>query len=123
MKHVHTMIEDPLQLRKEILESALDSTEALKSMDSLKGMDTDMAVFRKQLKAMIKTLRISATRFRQSLPELPTEFRELKRLDQETLRPQQALPAREQPELFVSNRGKFEQDLESIREKIKALQM
>ena len=124
MQHIHTLIEDPMQLRKQILESALDSTEALKCTDSLKGLDNDMIIFRKQLKMMVKTLKMSIAKFQQSLPDLPPEFKEIKRPEQNQVAAQ--LPERQviaRPELFISEREKFEQDLETIRDKIKALQM
>ena len=124
MQHIHTLIEDPMQLRKQILESALDSTEALKCTDSLKGLDNDMIIFRKQLKMMVKTLKMSIAKFQQSLPDLPPEFKEIKRPEQNQVAAQ--LPERTmitRPELFIPEREKFEQDLETIRDKIKALQM
>ncbi len=124
MQHIHTLIEDPMQLRKQILESALDSTEALKCTDSLKGLDNDMIIFRKQLKVMVKTLKMSIAKFQQSLPDLPPEFKEIKRPEQnQTVAqlPERTMIAR--PELFISERDRFEQDLETIRDKIKALQM
>ena len=119
MKHMHTVIEDSLQLRKQLLESALDSTEALKNAETLKSMEGDMIIFRKQLKAMVKTLRLSVTKVQQCLPEIPPEFKQQKAVQQTAVAEE---PLVQQQDLFSSQRDHFDQDLESIREKIKALQ-
>ncbi len=119
MRHIHTLIEDPLQLRKKILESALHSTEALKNVDSILQVDGDMRVFRKELKMMVKTLRNSVNKLQLSLPGLPSEF----------TAPQLAVnknDAQEQPPadqivMALPDRNQIEADLEDIRKKIRML--
>jgi len=120
MRHMHTVIEDPLQLRKQILESALCSTEAAKSMETLRTISEDMIVFRKQLKAMVKTLKMSMSKVQQSLPELPQEFREQSKPAEQ---PEHEEPAvvKEQS-LFLSGREQFQDDLEGLRERIRSLE-
>lgn len=117
---MHTVIEDSLQLRKQLLESALDSTEALKNAETLKVMEGDMIIFRKQLKTMIKTLKLSVTKVQQCLPEIPPEFKQQKPVQQDVAPKQETFV--QQSDLFTSQRDRFDQDLETIREKIKGLQ-
>lgn len=122
MKHMHTVIEDPLQLRKEILESALESTKALQSTEALKSMGSDMAMFRKELKMMVKTLKSSANALHQVLPALPPEFHEKRgeELKRGLERPVPSEQGSEQPSLSLA-RSTWERDLEEIRQKIKTL--
>ncbi len=122
MKHIHTLIEDPLQLRKQILESALDSTEALKCSDAVKGFERDMIVFRRELRMMMKHLRGSVIKLEQVLPPLPKEFYEkdlspllFKKEDDERASP------RVHPEFFISQREQLERDLDEIRSKVRSL--
>ncbi len=120
LKHMHTVIEDPLQLRKQLLESALCSAEALKNVEMMKTMSDDMIVFRKQLKMMAKTLRASVGKFQQCLPDLPPEFKEQQREEQPVVEGRE--PVQERPMLLLDDQDTFKKDLESLRDRIRSLE-
>ena len=123
MRHIHTKLPDPLQLRKDILESALESGKAVQSAQALKAIDLDMVTFRKELKTMMKVLKSAASKLNQSLPPLPPEFKEEKPVTVKTASlPGPVPPIRRMPATYAPERNTFKDDLEEIRQKIKALE-
>lgn len=119
---MHTVIEDPLQLRKQLLESALCSAEALKNVEMMRTMSDDMIIFRKQLKLMAKTLRASVGKFQQCLPDLPPEFKEQQSEEQPRVEHSEPAPVHEKPTLLLGDQDTFKKDLESLRDRIRSLE-
>mgnify|MGYP001607475821 CR=1 FL=1 len=125
MKHIHTLIQDPLQLRKHILESALDSTQAMKSVETVKSMEQDSTVFRKELRLMMKTLKSSIQKLQTALPPLPAEFntptRESEPERKEISTIKERLPVREKQTMTLFAREHVREDLDDIKERISSL--
>lgn len=126
MKHIHTLIQDPLQLRKHLLESALDSTQAMKSVETVKSMESDSTIFRKELRLMMKTLKSSVQKLQTSLPPLPAEFtaslREVEPERKEISTLKERLSVRErQPMTTLFAREHAREELDDIKERISSL--
>ena len=108
MKRIHTLIHQPLELRKQVLEAALDAAEVMKSIDSVQQFDNDGTDLRKQLKTMAQNLQVSFKKLQQELPEVPSEF--VKNRD---VQPTTTSASPYQQKLY--------QDIEEIRKKLKQL--
>jgi|GEM_PF-4679773 hypothetical protein len=122
MKNIHTLIQDPLQLRKHLLESALDSTQAMKSVETVKSMETDSLVFRKELRLMMKTLKNSVQKLQTALPPLPSEFNTPSRepeSEKKTLMAKERIPVSEKVTLFAKEHVR--EDLDDIKQRISTL--
>ena len=110
MENIHTQIDNPLLLRKQMLEAALVATETLRLRDNMKGFGEEKKIFRTQLKEMLKDMRKEMGAFTKIIPRLPEEFRaamlESGVASFETLRP---------------SRSNIEKDLLSIRKRLDEL--
>ena len=74
MDYIHTRIDNPLELRKKILESAIDSTEVMRSAENILRFDEDSRMFRKELKEFMLKLTKETDTLLRVLPPVPKEF-------------------------------------------------
>src|SRR3989344_1065458 len=109
MKHVHTRIEDPLELRKDILEAALDATEAMKSVEIVAQLKDDTTIFTQQFKNMSRDLQKAFKDFEKSFPTIPQELHETQQQEQPKKQVVQPRPT------------SLDSDLNELREKIRQL--
>ena len=71
---IHTRIDKPLELRRDLLEAAIDSTEILKSYQKLKQLDEDRKGLKIEAKTLLKELSGTTLNFEKLLPGLPEDF-------------------------------------------------
>ena len=62
MEHIHTRIDNPLELRKDILEAAIEATEMIRANDRILELDKDRQIFKKEIAGMMTDLRASVTK-------------------------------------------------------------
>lgn len=110
MEHIHTKIDSPLELRKQILESAIDADDMMKNCNSIKQMVDDKDLFFNQIKELLKNLRSEVERFHDSLPPLPQEFKEepKKKVEQKS----------NKYSSYMNEREKLEKGLDDIRKRM-----
>jgi len=70
---VHAKIDEPLELRKEIMECAVISTDAINSEDNLKELNKQKKKLKTQLKNNLADLKKSIKQFEKLLPAIPQE--------------------------------------------------
>ncbi len=70
---VHAKIDEPLELRKEIMECAVISTDAINSEDNLKELNKQKKKLKTQLKNNLADLKKSIKQFEKLLPVIPQE--------------------------------------------------
>ena len=69
----HAKIDEPLELRKEIMECAVISTDAINSEDNLKELNKQKKKLKTQLKNNLADLKKSIKQFEKLLPAIPQE--------------------------------------------------
>ena len=121
MEHIHTQIQEPLNLRKNILESAIFATEVLRSSDDFVKFNNNNNIFMDQLKESVKQLHGELDRLQSILPPLPDEFNRIE------IRPKRMIEVRK-PALKIQDspqysRNKFDRELEEIRAKMARLML
>jgi len=117
MDHIHTRIDEPLDLRKKILESALYATEVLKSSNDFIKFNNDGNLSMNQLKDSLKQLHGELDRLQNILPPLPDEFRRI----QSKQRRIENRPAPLRKEISANDRNNFDSELREIRAKMAKL--
>ena len=111
MKRIHTLLHNPLEFRKEVLEAALDAAEGMKSLSLMQQYDTDGLTLRKQLKITTQNLQLSFKKLQQTLPDVPSEFQKAQTQKAQVTSPQIVSPYQQ----------KLYQDIDDIRKKLKEL--
>src|SRR3989344_68070 len=74
MKHIHTMIERPVEIRRALLEAAIKSTEVLKTYESLQDVRDQKEEVKKQVRLNLIRLRRLIVGVKKSLPALPKDL-------------------------------------------------
>lgn len=69
----YTQIQEPLNVRRSVLEAALYSAEILKSYENLKKIHAEKDAYKRKLKTIINNIKILNNRITEELPELPQE--------------------------------------------------
>lgn len=114
---IHVRIDEPIKLRRILLESAIEAAESLKIYERFKAIRREKKRQEKELKAIIKELKIANEVLIKNLPltdygskpkriVTPKEIKEIK----EPIKPR-----------VVKHKSKLEMDLDSIREKLSKL--
>ncbi|HLC54962.1 MAG TPA: hypothetical protein VJJ75_00350 [Candidatus Nanoarchaeia archaeon] len=124
MKHIHTMIERPVEIRRALLEAAIKSTEILRQEDTLKDLRDQKEELKKQISVSLARLKRTAIGIRKSLPPLPKD------LDSpHPVRPVEAkeIPGKQRDDssdkLPVTSRQKLDAELSALRDRIQKLQV
>ena len=113
MDNIHTRIDKPVEIRRDILEAAVDVTEVLKSYDKIQALNDEKKIFVGQLRASFKSLAKDMAEFGKGMPPVPDEFMKGEKIDWAKLSSSNGGDGRKK---------KIEADLEEIRgrlEKIK----
>ena len=74
MDYIHTRVDRPIEIRRDILEAAVDISEILKSYDKIKSLNESKRIFVAQLQAAFKGVAKELGLFVKGLPGLPQEF-------------------------------------------------
>ena len=74
MDDIHTRIDAPLEIRKSLLESAIDAGDMIKGFDKVRQIAGDKDNYTGQLRELIHQLVDTAQHLHDALPPLPNEF-------------------------------------------------
>ena len=109
--HMHVRIDNAIDLRKDLLEAALMSTEMLHTLEEYSEFQRMGEMFRKQAVKMTGTMVKDANKLGRWLPELSEDFAGSKTGEEE------------QPELMGSETEKYkiQDEIMKIRNKLKQL--
>lgn len=123
---IHTRIDKPLELRRDLLEAAIDSTEILKSYQKMKQFEEVRKGLRIEAKTLFKELGTATFSFEKMMPELPADFIE-KNFDKESkpkvVELSDDLPLRRKeyvPEVLRTE-DRLDNEINEIRKKIASL--
>ncbi|MEK6812551.1 MAG: hypothetical protein AABX86_00345 [Nanoarchaeota archaeon] len=122
MKHIHTMIERPIEIRKAILEAAVKSTEILRQEEVLKDMRDHKEELKREIGLSLARLKRSVLGIKKALPPLPKdldvphpvkpiEVKEVKKREEET------------EKFAATSRQKMDAEIAALRERIARLQI
>jgi gas vesicle protein len=74
MAEVHTQLEQPKELRKLVLDTALETAEAGKKLNALTTVQKQKTQLKTKIRTTLKELQKQLETFKKSIPPLPTEF-------------------------------------------------
>ncbi len=114
MDHIHTRVDRPLELRKHLLESAIDASDMLKSCDRMKQLVSDKDLFTNQIKELLKQLAQEADRLHGALPPVPEDLFK----NQKKQGVQSPSVKNVQRDAYLNEREKLERDLEEIKRRM-----
>ncbi len=77
---IHTRIDNPLEIRRNILESALEVAETIKAFDRIKQIEDSELNIREQFLNNVKDFSNRVSELNKELPSLPAEFRRDKKI-------------------------------------------
>jgi len=118
MDHIHARLDEPINLRKGILESAIFATEGLKAINDFVKFNNDNNLFMNHFKESVKQLKSEIDKLTNILPPLPDEFRKIE------LKPRRPFEIKQQKTTeSLDQRTKFDKELEEIRAKMARLMM
>jgi len=112
---LHIRIDEPVELRKGILESAIDVAESLKLYEGVKAIKRNKNLYKKALKTRVKELRTAVERLEKNLPKVSTDEPKQK----QAVGPKESEPTKRIR--LVGPKSKLETDLEEIRAKLNKL--
>ena len=119
---VHTRIDQPITVRKDLLECAIDCAEILRSGENVKRIHAETEVIKKKLKVVMDKLRVLNYRFHKELPQLPkekkVEIREEKEFAPIRIDPK---PKKQPKPRSMSPEERANRELEALRHKIESL--
>ncbi len=120
MKHIHTMIERPVEIRRALLEAAVKSTEILRQEETLKDLRDQKEELKKEVGMSLARLKRIAIAIRKSLPPLPKDLD-----NPHQVKPVETLPVKKEASnnLPVTSRQKLDTELSALRERIAKLQI
>lgn len=118
---VHTRIDQPITMRRDLLECAIDCAEVLRSIENVKRIHNERELVKKKLKVVMDKLRIVNSRFSKELPALPREKKEAVDVEEPKPKVQEVKAPRPKVPRGLSEEEKINRDLDSIRKKIEAL--
>lgn len=70
---IHTKIEQPISIRKDLLEGAIDSVEVLKTIENFRKIQHEKDIIRRKLKIVLDKLKVLDKRLLKNMPGLPRE--------------------------------------------------
>lgn len=118
---VHTRIDQPITIRKDLLECAIDCAEILRSIENVKKIHNERELEKKKLKVVMDKLRVLNSRFHKDLPQLPRE-KPVKEevIELEPIR-HEPKPKRQPKPRSMSPEERANRELEALRHKIESL--
>ena|SRR3989344_1853859 len=133
---VHIRLDQPKQLRKQFLESALSSSEFLQIMERIQSIEQERVLLKTTFTNTITDLTVATNQFTKNLPPIPMEFiqkqeKMLQRqmIQQQPLRvltPRQEMASRMQPKQQMetpSFLSPLEEEMAELKRKIKNLEI
>ena len=119
---VHTRIDQPITIRKDLLECAIDCAEILRSGENVKRIHSEREIVKKKLNVVIDKIRVLNSRFHKELPQLPKEKKvEVKEeMEYAPVRPEPKLKRQSKPR-SMSPEERANRELEALRHKIESL--
>lgn len=109
---IHTRLDTPLNLRKDLLEAAIDTAESLKNYDKLKDLEERRKIFSSKTFSLVKE-------FSQDIEELENFLPPLQRQQEEV---KEELPKRVPTNPYrLTQKKKLESDIEEIRNRLASL--
>ncbi len=125
MDYIHTRIDHPLDLRKKVLESAIDVTDIMKYLDEMGRISEDSGIFRKELKGFMLKLTAETNTLLKVLPPLPQEFVQ-KDVEKEIQKPkilERAAADKPRYSEYMGERDRLERELENIRRRMSSIRV
>lgn len=108
---LHVRIDEPIKIRRNILESAIEAAEALKIYERFKAIRKEKVRQEKELKGIIKELAVAMDNLEKSLPSAPHE----EKPKMYSIKPE----VKEKPiKPRLEQKTKLEIDLDEIKEKL-----
>lgn len=119
MKNVHTMIERPTEIRRALLEAAIDATEILKFYENLSDIKDKKEEIKKTIKLNLVRLNRMSNGLKKSVPALPKDLDE-----QKPVKPIE-IPRKteEKSKVPMTSKQKIENELRDLRSRIKSLKV
>lgn len=121
---MHVAIEQPVEKRREVLSSAIDTIQMMKNYERLKQMQKEKDVYRKEFKNIIKEVSILVKELKEKLPKVEEKIQQIKKgPEQKAIAPAPKKPKEEKKVIEVHRRpdDKFEAEMKLLREKITKL--
>lgn len=119
---VHTRIDQPITMRKDLLECAIDCAEILRSIENVKRIHDERESEKKKLKVVMDKLRVLNSRFHKDLPQLPKEKKvEIKEETEFAPVKSEPRPKRQPKPRVTSPEERANRELEALRHKIESL--
>lgn len=122
LDHVHTKLDEPLNFRKEVLNTALSTAEVLKSLECLDKIEEEKISVRERLQKSLKELGSGIDKFKKSIPPLPREF--IKKQETVRKRSLQIKGSAKKPfvsEMSEEEKTQAERDIDEIRKRLAKL--
>ncbi len=118
---VHTRIDQPITVRKDLLECAIDCAEVLRSGENVKRIHAEREILKKKLKVVMEKIRVLNSRFYKELPHLPKEKPAKEEVvELEPVKPEPR-PKRQPKPRSMSPEERANRELEALRHKIESL--
>lgn len=118
---MHVNIENPVEQRREVLSSVIDSIQMLKNYERYKQMQQEKDIYRKEFRNIIKELNIIMKELQDKLPVIEEEIKHKVAVKKTVPQKQQKVVEEAPKHIVVKKVDKFEEEMKLLREKIKKL--
>ncbi len=116
---IHTRIDQPITMRKDLLECAIDCAEILRSVENVKKIHDEREIVKKKLKIVTGKLSILNSRLYRDLPRLQRERAVAEEPEIPKFKP--APQPRPKKPRAISQEDRANKELEDLRRKIESL--
>lgn len=116
---IHTRIEQPISIRKDLLEGAIDGVEILKTIENVKKIHYEKEILRKKLKIVLDKLKILDNRLAKNIPRLPSEKKKVE--PEEVMEKPIKEKFRPKKEVKMPHQNRMSSELDILRRKIESL--
>ena len=118
---IHTRIDQPITVRKDLLECAIDCAEVLRSVENVKKIHSEKELVKKKLGVVMDKIRALDSRLRKDLPVLPREKKTTVSVEEPVVKVT-AVKAAPKPRVkHTSEEDRTNKELETLRKKIESL--
>src|SRR5574341_1515112 len=114
---IHTRIDEPITMRKDLLECAIDCAEILRSVENVKKIHDEREIVKKQLKIVMGKLGVLNSRLYR---DLPTVQRERPVADTSEIPKIKPVKPRPKKPRIISHEDQANRELEDLRRKIES---
>ncbi len=132
---VHIRLDRPKGLQKDLLESALSSSEFLQTIDRIQTFEQERLLLKTEFQRSITDLSIAMDQFVKSIPPIPMEFIQkqqqvmqravLQQRPLKVLTPRQEMASRMQPKeqepLTPAFKNPLEEEIDELKRRIQSL--